>query len=109
MQLKLDFPEIETELPVNRGHCENSYIQEFEQGDFSHVLQQTKYSSKELLHLLLTSENTREELKITLLEKMGRNTDRLEEAINEEYKLYVREHNDKIRETLRRLFESEKY
>ncbi|MBU0626564.1 hypothetical protein KKH82_03955 [Patescibacteria group bacterium] len=66
---------------------------------------QTKYSAKELLHALLTSETARDDVKFSLLKKMGRDIHYVGQELNEEYKEYARKHNDVVRIKLRDFFE----
>lgn len=97
MQLTINFPESEIQKAPTDNHCEDSYIKEFEQWNFSHVLRQTKYSAKEILHLFLANTNSRDDLKVLLLKKLGRDVNYLEWEMNEEYKEYIRKHNDGVR------------
>lgn len=109
MQLTLAFWDASADEKINNGHCEDSYIQEFEQWNFSHVLRQTKYSAQELTHLLLTSKNVAEDLKIAMLKKMGDSIFYLEQTMDDEYVHYVRGHNNIVRSILKSKFDKEIY
>ena len=92
----------------DRSSRENDpYIKEFEKWNFSNLLLQRKYSTQDILEILLTSSRTLQNVKMSLLKKMINDIRYIAPDMDEEYKQYIRENNNEVRETLRCLFKTQ--
>ena len=80
------------------------YIEEFEKWDFSNLLLQRKFTTQDILEILLISPNTLQHVKFSLLKKIINDIRYIAPEMDEEYKQYIRESNNGVRDTLRCLF-----
>jgi len=89
-------------------HLEEYLLKEFQQGNFSN-LRDTRLSSEEIVEILLQHPETSEEYKSKLLKHILAkcNTFTYKKENDTEIIQRIREHNDKVRNNLRRMFETE--
>ena len=102
MQSNIDSNHYQTEtLP-------DHLLKEFQQGNFSN-LRDTKLSSEKIVEILLQHPETSQEQKIEILKHMiSKCATKTEDIFQNEEQIIekIREHNDKVRETLKILFQS---
>lgn len=83
--------------------CEEDYriLQECQQGNFSRLLfLKTQFTQEELLEALFLAWDTPKEQKVKLIKRIAVQCAFWKDALNEDYKAYLRQHNDAVREVL---------
>ncbi|MFA7717266.1 MAG: hypothetical protein WC875_00950 [Candidatus Absconditabacterales bacterium] len=107
MQLQLGFSDPNDTTIRPDDHSADAYMNEFEQGNFSHAALQTKYSANEILDIFLTSNQALDRLKVHYLKRIGRGINNIAGGMDNEYKEHIRKHNHELRDRLAYRFAKE--